>query len=120
MFDIKKLPLLIFFGAIIGIINGLFGAGGGMLCVVALLLVGLQNKEAQATAILVMLPTSIASSIIYYTSMDFDWVQILSTSIGASIGGILGAMLLNKINNTVLAYIFAVILIVSGVIMLIL
>ncbi|MBR7090882.1 MAG: TSUP family transporter, partial [Clostridia bacterium] len=63
-----KIILFVIGGVLVGVANGLFGGGGGMLCVPMLLLAGLENQKAQATAILIMTPISIASVIVYYTS----------------------------------------------------
>ena len=52
-----KLYLL---GFITGLINGVFGSGGGMIIVPALVfLVGLEDYKAHATAISIILPISI-------------------------------------------------------------
>lgn len=111
----KKVCGLVVAGAIIGVINGFFGGGGGMICVPALLLMGLSNKQAQATAILIMLPISIASAIVYYSSGFVDLNMVLYVSIGSVLGGILGAFALKKLSNNVLQYIFAFVVIAAGV-----
>lgn len=111
----KKVWGLLFAGVFIGIINGFFGGGGGMICVPALLLFGLSNKQAQATAILIMLPISIASAIVYYTNGFVDWDKILYISLGSVAGGVIGAYLLKKLSNNVLQYIFALVVIAAGI-----
>lgn len=119
MKKIKKLHIAVF-GAIIGVINGLLGGGGGMIVVPVLTkFFGFNQKEAQATAIFVILPISIASSIIYIThnSINFSnsWPAILSIIIG----GVGGALLLNKLDNKVVRVIFIGLILISGVMMLI-
>lgn len=111
--------ILIFVGIAIGIINGFFGGGGGMICVPLLLMLGLDNQHAQATAIMVMLPISIASGIVYYTNGNLDWNIILFVGIGSVIGGVLGAMLLKKLSNLTLQYIFAFVILFAGIKMII-
>lgn len=106
--------LLLVFGAIIGMVNGFFGAGGGMICVPLLMLLGLKSKKAQATAILVMVPISIASAFIYYSNGFVDWQVVLYVAVGSVLGGVLGALLLKKLNNTTVQYIFALITLVAG------
>ena len=62
----KNIFLSVILGLIIGFINGFFGGGGGMVVVPLLTKhYKLEQKEAQATAIAVMLPICIASAIIY-------------------------------------------------------
>ena len=111
----KKIVMLVVAGAFIGVVNGFFGGGGGMICVPALLLTGLTNKRAQATAILIMLPISIASGIIYYTNGFIKWNYVLYTALGSIAGGIIGAFLLKKLSNNILKYIFAIVVIGAGI-----
>ena len=55
-------------GVLIGFVNGLFGAGGGMLVVPVLtFLLGLNTKRAHATAILIILPLCAVSGVVYLT-----------------------------------------------------
>ncbi len=109
---------LIVTGLAIGVVNGFFGGGGGMLCVPLLLLLGLSNQQAQATAILVMVPISIASACVYYTHGFVDWGITLWVGVGSLIGGILGAVLLKKFNNLTLQYIFTFVVLLAGLKML--
>lgn len=102
-------------GILVGIANGMFGGGGGMLCVPMLLLAGMQNKKAQATAILIMTPISIASVIVYYTSGYIDLLDAMYVGIGSIVGGLLGANLLKKFSNDTLQYIFAFIMLIAGI-----
>ena len=115
---VSKISGLVVAGMVIGVINGFFGGGGEMICVPALLLLGLKNKEAQATAILIMLPISIASAIVYYSNGFVDWWTVLFVAIGSIFGGIVGAYLLKKLSNNVLQYIFAVVVLSAGIRML--
>ncbi len=105
-------------GLLIGGINGFFGGGGGMICVPFLLLLGLSNKKAHATAILIMLPISIASGIVYYSHGFIDFWITLWVSVGSIVGSILGALILKKVSNKALSYIFPFVMIAAGVKML--
>lgn len=114
MKKVKKVHIALF-GALIGVINGLFGGGGGMVVVPVLTnFFGFSQKQAQATALFVILPISIASSIIYIThnSINFgsSWPVILSIIAG----GAGGALLLNKLNNKIVRVIFIVLILISG------
>lgn len=118
MKKIKKWQILLF-GALIGVINGFFGGGGGMV-VVPLLnkMFGLEQKKAQATALFVILPISLVSTIVYlcYNSIAFSsgWPVI----VGIVAGGVVGAKLLNKLNNKVVKYIFIFFMLLGGIVML--
>ncbi len=116
--EAKKIILLIVAGIFVGGINGFFGGGGGMLCVPLLLLLGLNNQRAQATAILIMLPISIASALVYYTQGFVDWESVLYVAIGSVAGGIIGACLLKIIPNKALKFVFALVVMAAGIKML--
>ena len=116
----KKMKLKIIYsiigGILIGFINGFFGGGGGMIVVPLLIfLLGLEEKEAHATAIFIILPLSITSSIIYITKNSLDYINLLTCGLGVILGGVLGALLLNKMNNKALRIIFSVIMIIAGI-----
>ncbi len=99
----------------VGAANGLFGGGGGMICVPLLLLLGLDNKHAQATAILIMLPISLASAVTYIIGGEVEWGTTLFVAIGSVAGGLIGAYLLSKLSNKVLEYIFAFVVLGVGI-----
>ena len=101
---------------LVGFVNGFFGGGGGLICVPTLEKVyKLKTKEAHATALAVMLPLSIISSIIYIINNKFNLFITLSVSAGVLLGGFLGAILLKRFNNAVIRWIFIAILFTAGV-----
>lgn len=86
-------------GLLVGFANDFFGAGGGMLAVPALtFILGLPEKKAHATALLIILPLSIISSIIYSRSITLG-AEFIPVLIGVLIGGIVGAVLLKKLST---------------------
>ena len=108
--------LLILASVFVGFINGFFGGGGGMICVPVLeKFLHLDNKKSHATAIAVIVPLSLISSIVYITKTSVNWIQVLWVGIGVCAGGILGAILLKKINSKILRFIFATIMLVAGI-----
>lgn len=107
-------------GAFIGFVNGFWGGGGGMICVPLLLnVIKLPEKKAHATTLLIMLPLSIASLIVYYFSENLPIIDALKIGVGFLVGGVLGALLLKKISNIWLEIVFSVIIIAGGIKMLI-
>ena len=77
----------------IGVVNGLFGAGGGMLAVPCLnYICGLDEKSAHATAIAVILPTVI----------------------GVTAGGNIGAALLKKMSPDAVSFLFYTLMAFAG------
>lgn len=111
-----KIVYCIVGGILIGFINGFFGGGGGMIVVPLLIfLLGLEEKEAHATAIFIILPLSIASSVIYITKNSLNYINLLTCGTGVILGGIIGALLLNKMNNKAIRIIFSGIMIIAGI-----
>ena len=78
-------------------------------------LLKLDERKSHATAIFVILPLSIVSSVIYILKGSIDWLQLLYSSIGFLVGGVVGALLLKKMNNKVLKIIFSLIMIAAGI-----
>ncbi|MGN0806638.1 MAG: TSUP family transporter [Candidatus Coproplasma sp.] len=103
-------------GVGLGAVNGFFGGGGGMIAVPLLSgALGCTDKQAHATAILVIAPVCLISAIIYiiggYTRADV----IIPATIGNVTGGLLGAELLGKIPEIWTDIIFIAVLAVAGV-----
>lgn len=107
-------------GALIGFINGLFGGGGGMICVPALHnVLKLETKKAHATAIAVMLPISVVSGIFYLSFGSLDIPMLLLSTLGVFAGGFTGSVLLKKMNPRTIRILFSILLAVAGVRMMI-
>lgn len=111
----KKKAAMILAGLFIGAVNGLFGAGGGMLAVPCLTYIGsLDEKSAHATAIALILPLCLVSSIAYGVGASFENGVILPTVLGVTIGGILGACLLKKLSSNVVSFLFYALMLFAG------
>lgn len=111
----KAVILCIVVGLILGFVNGFLGGGGGMLCVPLLVFaLGLTDKRAHATAILIMLPISLVSFAVYACNMRIEWELALWVVLGSVAGGFIGSILLKKLSNSWLRAIFALIMIVAG------
>ena len=113
--DKLKYVVMLLAGLVVGTLNGLFGSGGGMICVPMLKKFGLNQKKAQATAMFIILPISITSAIIYITRGGFNFGTNIFVIFGVIAGGIVGAKLLNRLNNNVIEIIFALIMLVAGI-----
>ena len=111
----KKKAAMILAGLFIGAVNGLFGAGGGMLAVPCLTYIGsLEEKSAHATAIALILPLCLVSSIAYGVGASFEKGVILPTVLGVTVGGILGACLLKKLSSNVVSFLFYALMLFAG------
>ena len=115
----KNKVMLAVLGGLSGFINGFLGGGGGVLVLATLLaVVKLHQKSAQATALLVILPLTVVSALVYLIQGSVDWLPTLWATLGVVAGGALGAMLLSKLKGNTAKIIFAVVLIAGGVKML--
>ncbi len=111
------------FGLCAGIVNGLLGAGGGILIVFGLAPLLSHDPEGQrdvfANALAVMFPVSIVSMIGYAAAGRFSLDGFAHYLIPCTIGGLVGAFLLGRIKISFLQKIFAAIVIWSGIYMVI-
>lgn len=106
-------------GLITGICNGLFGAGGGMVAVFALVaLTGYEQARAHATAISIMLPLTAVSALIYVCNSAVDWNAVLYVAPSLTLGSILGAKLTGKLSAKWLNRIFSALMLAAAVWML--
>lgn len=86
----------IIIGLVTGVANGLFGSGGGTIAVPSMiLLLHAEDRKAHATAIAIILPLTLISSIFYVKNGFFDINITWKAIIGGMAGGFAGAKLLN-------------------------
>lgn len=99
-------------GLFAGLVSGFFCSGGGMILVPAFVhLLDLDEKEARATSIFVVLPMVI-TSIFFYIQADYiDWNLGIKCAIGGAIGGYIGSRLLKKTSNKYLQIFFIIFLV---------
>lgn len=102
-------------GVLVGLVNGFFGGGGGMLIVPMLeKILHVPTKRAHATAILIILPICAASAAIYLANGYFSAPLAISAGIGVVAGGAAGALLLRKLPSFVIGILFAVMMVAVG------
>ena len=112
--------LLCIGGVVSGFINGLLGAGGGIIIVFTLSKLKKADAEPRdifANALCVMLTISAVSCIVYASSSEISFDGIPPLILPAVAGGIIGGLLLCKINTEVLKKLFALLVVISGVIL---
>jgi len=101
-------------GVCIGVLNGLLGAGGGMLAVPLLKKFGLQQTQAHATAVAIIFPLSIISTAAYLWFRRFALEDAALYLLPGAVGALAGALLLAKIPAKWLRKIFACFMIWAG------
>ena len=104
-------------GLVIGTMSALFGIGGGVLMVPAMVYIyGLEMQVAVGTSLAVMIPTAIAGMLrhsLSYGNVDFKLAALLA--VGAMIGAALvGAPLAEALPAETLKKLFGVLLVISG------
>ncbi|MDK1359887.1 sulfite exporter TauE/SafE family protein [Arthrobacter sp. zg-Y1219] len=100
-----ELPLgrVLLDGAVVGLVTGLVGAGGGFLVVPALaLLGGLPMSVAVGTSLVVISMKSFAGLAGYLTTVQLDWPLILAVTAAAIVGSLIGAKLSGRIPEAAL------------------
>ena len=85
-----------------------------MLAVPLLKSTDLTAQRAHATAILVILPVSLCSFIVYAFRGYFEGAVLVPTAIGVTLGGALGAKLLGKLPTKTIELIFAALQLMAG------
>ena len=103
-------------GVLAGVVNGLFGGGGGMVLVPLLRRwCGLEERRAFATCVAVILPFCVVSAAVYLLRTPFDLTQALPYLLGGLAGGFVGGRLFPRVPAPWLRYLFAAFLAYGGI-----
>ena len=101
------------FGA--GVINGLLGAGGGMVAVPLLSALGVRGKKSHATALMVIVPLSLVSAVLYLVQGRVTVMDALPWLPGSLLGAYLGSRLMPKISTGWLKLVFGGLMLWGGI-----
>ncbi len=104
---------LLAIGLIAGFMSSMVGIGGGVIIVPALaLILGMSQKMAQGTSLLMLaLPVAAAGAYTYYRAGNIDWRASLVLASTFIVGGYFGGLLANRIDSTWTKRIFALFII---------
>jgi uncharacterized membrane protein YfcA len=104
------------FGLCTGMLSGVLGIGGGTFMVPFMVLaLGIGQHAAEATSLLVVLPTSIVATVVLARRGAVDVGRALSLGLMGAAGGVAGALLALALPADTLRRLFAVFMIlVSG------
>ena len=103
-------------GALAGIANGFFGAGGGMFLVPLFCRwVKMEDKKAFATSLAVIMPLSVISGIVYLIKGEIDIPAAAPYLLGGLIGGIVSGLVFKKMSAKLLRRALALFIIYGGV-----
>ncbi|MBR5827358.1 MAG: sulfite exporter TauE/SafE family protein [Clostridia bacterium] len=107
-----------FSGATTGLLNALFGAGGGIIIIPYLKAKGLSQKSAQASALPVLIVMSTVSAISYLGKGYFSLKDGIIFIPFGFLGALAGSFLMGKIPDRLLNIAFSLFLLYSGIRML--
>lgn len=107
---------LLIIGLLAGILSGIFGIGGGVIIVPALIyLLGYSQHKATGTSLAVLLPPiGLAAVIEYYRHNNVDLYAAIIIALTALIGAWLGAILANQLSGPVLRLYFGIFVVIMG------
>ena len=103
-------------GLVSGVTSGLFGVGGGIVMVPAMLwLLPIRDiKQAVGTSLLVIIPTALITSLKHFQQGNVDWRIALALAPMAIVGGYGGAWLTTLVSAGQLKRAFGAVLVVVG------
>lgn len=108
--------ILVFFGALVGVISGMVGAGGGFLIIPALsIFMKVPIKTAIATSIMIIAINSLAGFSTEMLRSDIDWKFLLLFTAIAAIGLLAGLILSKRIQAEKLRKAFGYFVLAIGV-----
>lgn len=117
---VRKIILTTLQGLGVGILTGFVGVGGGFLIIPCLVLVGgIPMKEAVGTSLLIIATNSASGFLGYLNQVELNWIIMISFSVFASLGIIMGAKLGQKIEAKYLQKAFGYFVLVVSVFVLI-
>ncbi len=102
-------------GLITGTIAVVVGVGGGVMYVPALVtFFGFAQKDASGTSLAVIAPAAVIATVANSRAGRVAWRVVIGVGIGALVGAIGGSQLAQRLDDTVLRRMFAVLLIVTA------
>jgi uncharacterized membrane protein YfcA len=112
----QSLFVLIGIGLVAGVLSGVFGIGGGVVIVPALIyLAGFRQHMATGTSLAVLLPpVGIAAVVEYYRHGNVNLYAALVIAVTVTIGGWFGAVLANRLAGPYLRLAFGVFVVTLG------
>jgi len=102
-------------GLFAGVLAGMFGVGGGILFVPALLALGLAPHEAIGTSLLAIIPAVAAGTWRNARAGTVRWRDAALVGVAAAVSAQLGVLAAESLPGPVLRKLFAVLLLAVGV-----
>ena len=123
MLSAKTVARLSAGGLAAGVVNGIFGNGGGVVVVflfssMATVLFS-DRREIFSNVTAAVLPIALTSALIYSSVSPPKASDAIAVGAASLAGGIVGAILLGRIDPRALKIIFAVLMVISGILMIV-
>lgn len=97
----------IIIGLVAGFLSGLFGVGGGIIIVPALVIAaGFDQRLAAGTSLAAIVPTATVGVISYATTGNVNWIAAGILAIGSVVGAQIGSHLLSRLPKRVIQWSF--------------
>lgn len=104
-----------FGGVLIGFINGMFGAGGGMVAVPLLNVLDFKGKNAHTASVAVIFPLSVITLIMYIYSGRVALSDGAGYILPGITGALIGTFIISKISTKWLKRVFGVLMVIAGI-----
>jgi uncharacterized protein len=107
---------LLIIGLIAGILSGIFGIGGGVIIVPALIyLLGFSQHKATGTSLAVLLPPiGLAAVLEYYNHGNVDLRAAAVIAVASMLGAWVGAVAANRLSGPTLRLCFGTFVVIMG------
>lgn len=116
----RSLALAAVVGLVAGVLSGLFGIGGGVVLVPALVLFfALPQLQASAVSLAAIATGAGAGIIPFALDGEVDWLPGIVLAAGAIVGSLLSTRLVSRIPERVLAWAFVVVVVAAAIRMLV-
>lgn len=102
-------------GVGVGLLNGLLGAGGGMVLVPLLQALGVRDRQSHATSLAIIVPLSLLSAAIYWWRGWVAPAQALPYLLPGLLGAVAGGWLLGRLPVRWLKLAFGLLLLWGGI-----
>ncbi len=107
----KKFVFLIILGFVVGLIAGVFGAGGGLMIFLTLVFIlNYPTHKAIGTSVLIMIFIALTGAVTHYIYEPFTFNMLLFGGVGGVLGAKFSSDIANKLNEITLNKIIGIIL----------
>jgi uncharacterized membrane protein YfcA len=111
----RRVLIAVAIGLAAGFLAGLFGVGGGVLIVPALVIVlGVGQRLAHGTSLAAIVPIAVVGVVGYGRSGSVDWAAAVVLAGAAAVGAVIGTRWLHRLSQRLLRLVFLVFLLATA------